>query len=517
MWAEAKRKDFRMAEEVAIVQADDDRGTFLDTRDDIPADTLIFSIPAYAVLTPHASVKGLPLWAADIAPKLSGTVVVALRMLLNPHESVTLKTSDANVVTLPDCNWAHQSAATCLMTSPLGLGMSSASFVAALGNTNVADMLTCAEEDCPCARLVQLHLKRSAELRADFDTVAAACAKAKIGGLPFSYAKFARFVIFTQSRSVNFMAGCIPEALRFTAPKSAKKPKGDKSNKTPWFRDSTVPALCPMVELLNHVPDSLQLGITDDGVVQLVTKGPIGKGQEVSIDYGAHSDTDFFLEYGFVPRANDSAVATLRLPDMRKKFGAEKVDVVRKLLRLPEWIEFTQSVAIEYGAQMNRIHRDQSPLAALSPRDWISFAVWGVLAADAETTQEVLRYFAADEILGSSLASSHRNDSLLSNSDFYHQPDETALCLAWFEANMTVDEPAAALLRAVANNALNSAVARQCECTQRHCRVLLNDVNKVPDLEQRYFRSSLAALFERHEELLTTLRPKRESTAKHAA
>jgi len=70
-------------------------------------------------------------------------------------------------------------------------------------------------------------------------------------------------------------------------------------------------ALAPYLDLFNHHPDvsvdageGLDVRVGKEGDYQIITKNAIKKYEQVFINYGPHSNTKLYLEYGFFPPQN---------------------------------------------------------------------------------------------------------------------------------------------------------------------------------------------------------------------
>lgn len=84
-----------------------------------------------------------------------------------------------------------------------------------------------------------------------------------------------------------------------------------KQQVSPTTNSSECIALAPYLDLFNHHPDvsvdageGLDVRVGKEGDYQIITKNAIKKYEQVFINYGPHSNTKLYLEYGFFPPQN---------------------------------------------------------------------------------------------------------------------------------------------------------------------------------------------------------------------
>ena len=125
--------------------------------------------------------------------------------------------------------------------------------------------------------------------------------------------------------------------------------------------------LAPLLDMANHRPDGCSYKCEGDGVA-LYTTEAVAEGDEVCLDYGSRSNSEWLLHYGFLPETNGDDVQSLGGPysigwgelpllenDARVAEARECLDAVQGDVGLLE--DPRRNIINEYRSQRRRLLR----------------------------------------------------------------------------------------------------------------------------------------------------------------
>jgi hypothetical protein len=312
---------------VHVVRSEHSRGVYLEAKWELPLNTALIRVPASSAITPHAAVSMLSPWLASVSLGLSPHAAIALCLLRHSD----MEADQAHV----DVSWARESCATTDLPMPSVIAPHEADLRQLFDDAN-SPTVECRKAACPCIRLCETAAKRTTAIRRDYTSLEAAWRSRGEPNPPFSFQAFARCVMFVHSRGLRYPTSSIAAGTRDALSKLRRKVATSPHPKALWLDADSVPALVPIIELLNHNPHSgLNPGVASNGNIIVAAdtcwtggaaadlhrqhgggaaQGPaLLAGDEICIDYGAYGDEQFLTDYGFVPHRNQSAVASLTI------------------------------------------------------------------------------------------------------------------------------------------------------------------------------------------------------------